>query len=135
VQIEIKTVSPESQRYATLGDWFDVEKVYLPKLERPEPHSMVVVSELGDPRYEFLVALHELVEMFLCKQRGITAGVVDQFDMNWKQEGEPGNDPASPYFREHQFASSIERQMAHELGVNWAEYENRLEEVEKGVKR
>lgn len=135
MQIEIKTVPQTAQRYVTVGDWFDVEKVYLPKLERPEPISMVVVSELGDSRYEFLIAVHEMIEMFLCKQRGISAGSVDQFDMNWKGEGEPGDDPAAPYFREHQFALAVERMVAHELGVNWAEYEKRQHEVEEGVKQ
>jgi hypothetical protein len=35
---------------------------------------------------------------------------------------EPGDDPRAPYYREHQFASGMERLMAAELGIDWQQY-------------
>ena len=65
----------------------------------------------------FLIALHELVEVMLCRQRGITQQAVDDFDMAFKGDGEPGDEPDAPYRREHQFANKIENMVAHEMGM------------------
>lgn len=74
---------------------------------------------MSDRRYEFLVAMHEVIEAFLCKTRGVTQQRVDAFDTGpGKDLDEPGDDPRAPYFHEHQFASKIEKLMAHELRVN-----------------
>jgi len=128
MNIEIQTIAPEKQRYATLGDWFHVKLCYQHPGDEPDARTVIRVSELGDERYEFLIAFHELVEMMLCKQRGISAEEVDKFDRSWQGDGEPGDDPASPYFREHQFAFMLERIMAHELEVNWVEYNRTCDE-------
>lgn len=124
---EIHTIQHGEQRYNTAGDWYDVIKMTV------VPHKTVLtvsVSDLGDERYEFLVALHELVEAFLCKQRGITVDSVDNFDISCP-DNEPGNMPDAPYHREHQFATRVERMVAEELGVDWVTYEARLDEVTK----
>jgi hypothetical protein len=67
--------------------------------------------------------------MFLCLERGIGEDMVDKFDMAFKGEGEPGDDPECPYFKEHRFATIIEQLMAHELGVDWQSYNKRLDEI------
>jgi hypothetical protein len=119
IDITITTIPQNQQRYFTAGDYFS---------EGPL-HSTIRVSDMGDARYELLVALHEFVEMFLCHERGIGEDMVDKFDFEYEGEGEPGDDPEAPYFKEHQFASIIERLMAHELGVDWQSYNKRLEEI------
>lgn len=119
IDITITTIPQEQQRYDTKGDWFSDEAW----------HVTIRVSDLGNPRYEFLIALHEVTEMFLCHDRGIGEDMVDKFDFAWKGEGEPGDDPDSPYFKEHQFATIIERLMAHELGVDWQTYNQRLNKI------
>lgn len=129
MNIQIQTIHPYKQRYVTLGDWFHVKLCDQHIGESEETRTVIRVSELGDERYEFLIAFHELVEMMLCKVRGIPAAAVDEFDQNFSGTGEPGDDPASPYFREHQFAFMLERMMAHEMGVNWREYEQVCEKV------
>ncbi len=60
---------------------------------------------------------------------GFLQEAVNDFDFNFLGEGEPGDDPDAPYFKEHQFASIIERQMAYELGVDWQAYNKRLDEL------
>ncbi len=119
IDITITTIPQDQQRYDTAGDYFSDQPL----------HVTIRVSDFGNPRYEFLVALHEITEMFLCHDRGIGEDMVDKFDFAWEGEGEPGDDPESPYFKEHQFATIIERLMAHELDVDWATYNQRLHEI------
>ena len=45
--------------------------------------------------------IHELTEMVLCIDRGVTFKAVDRFDMEFEGAGEPGDDPKAPYHREH----------------------------------
>ena len=121
LNIEIKTIPHQDQRYDTCGDWLiDGDNI------------TILVSDLGDWRLEYLVADHELREAILCRHRGISQKVVDDFDTSWKSEGEPGDDPQAPYKREHFFATSIERLTAAELDVDWAEYEGKLNALEWG---
>ena len=121
LNIEIKTIPHQDQRYDTCGDWLiDGDNI------------TILVSDLGDWRLEYLVADHELREALLCRHRGISQKVVDDFDTSWKSEGEPGDDPQAPYKREHFFATSIERLTAAELDVDWAEYEGKLNALEWG---
>jgi hypothetical protein len=74
----------------------------------------------------WLIAIHELVEQRLTEQRGISEPVIDAFDKMIDKQGgqadEAGNEPNSPYKREHRFAENIERQLAYELGIDWFEY-------------
>lgn len=93
---------------------------------------------MGNQDYEALVALHELVEVLLCKKRGITTEQVDVFDKQFEADrahgmhgpdDEPGDDPAAPYKREHFFATNIEALMSSELGVDWSEYEEKINEL------
>lgn len=122
-KIVIKTIPHNKQRYDTAGDWFNRKSLFT------EDSTRIYVSDLSNPKFEFLISLHEQIEMFLCQQRGISEDAVDKFDFSWKGDGDPGDDPAAPYFKEHQFALIMERMMAHELGVDWAAYNKRLNEL------
>lgn len=103
----IAPIPKQVMRYDTLGDWMHRGGVFTISTDDALPKD-----------HQFLVALHELVEAYLCIRNGITQQEVDAFDFNFKGEGEPGDDPACPYRREHQFAMNIERLVAHELGVD-----------------
>lgn len=118
MNIRIEFVPSKDQRYDTIGDWyFDAAG------------DLVIMVSNDDPFFpteeeQILVALHELVEVLLCRKRGITQEMVDEFDMRGpgaeycKEEGiEPGDHPEAPYRREHRFAMIIEHMMAHELGL------------------
>ncbi len=117
----IETIPHSSQRYETVGDYYDRGGI-----------TYIEVSHMGNKNYEFLVALHELIESFLCGERGISEASITQFDMQFEKdreeglhgpEEEPGDAPDSPYKREHFFATSIERLMAADLGVDWVKYD------------
>lgn len=130
-KITIKVIPHLQQRYDTCGDWyFD---------DYGNEGWVIQVSDLGDPRYSFLVAIHELIEMALCSEKGITPDAVDRFDMDYSGEfyADPGVDPKAPYHREHMAATIIERDLARKLHVSWDKYElaiNTLPDV-KGEKR
>lgn len=124
MKITLKTIPHNEQRYETVGDYFE---------ENGE--TTILCSELKDERYEFLVLIHELVESFICKQRGISEPDIMAFDIEFEKnrkegdESEPGDDINAPYRKEHFFATNIEWAVAHELGVDWAEYERTLIEL------
>lgn len=123
--ILLMTIPHRWQDYDTVGNW----------RIGTDGSILILASELGNEDYEFLILLHELIETFLCKRRGITAEAVDAFDMRFERDrsegnvDEPGDNPAAPYYSEHQFASIIERFMAHELGVDWDEYDHAVSKL------
>jgi len=124
MNITIKTIPHKDQRYKTVGDWFFTENGDLE----------IRVSDMGNPDYEFLVGLHELVEVYLCKKRGITDEVVSAFDKKFEEmraaypdiigDDEPGFSPRAPYIKEHGFATNVEMGTARELGVDIEAYNN-----------
>lgn len=120
--IHIRTIPHHLQRYPTVGDYYT----------HPNGVRQLQVSAMGNPDYEFLVALHELIESHLVQKRGIPDSAIDEFDMWYERtrtpgdQTEPGDDPGAPYRREHQFATVIERLVAHELGVDWWNYERKV---------
>jgi hypothetical protein len=122
----IKTIAHVDQRYPTVGDWQIVKSMFGDEIH-------VHVSELKTPHGHFLVAIHELIEAYLCAAAGITQEEVDAFDIeaikHLGDADEPGDQPDAPYYHQHQFASAIERLLAAELGVNWPAYEREIAEL------
>lgn len=119
MKITIETIPHKEQRYETVGDWYFEENGDL----------HIKVSQFGDWRSPALVAVHELIEVLICKHHGIDQKAVDEFDMKFKGEGEPGDDPNAPYATEHCFATGIERLLAGALGLKWKIYEEELNEL------
>jgi hypothetical protein len=123
MRVVIETLPHEEQRYPTAGDWW-VDEVGTWQIR---------VSELGNEKMEFLIGIHELVEMALCLNAGITTDEVDEFDKQYEERRsendsvwpwpEPGDDKSSPYYHQHQYATGVERQLAAELHVDWDEYD------------
>jgi hypothetical protein len=128
MRIVIETIPNADQRYPTVGDWWWT----------PEGNLEVRISDMGNWKYEFLVAYHELLEAMLCKDRGITIDEVDAFDKNFEEERErglhtideePGYAYDSPYKEEHFIAESVERIAANQLKVDWNTYEKTVMEL------
>ncbi len=126
MKIIIETVPHAEQRYPTVGDWyFDDEKVL-----------HIKVSGLNDMKQEMLVALHELIEAIICTGQGIEEQRLTDFDKQFEElrglypgiigNQEPGNMISSPYYDAHQKATSIEIQLASYLGVDWDEYDTKV---------
>lgn len=125
--IIFETIPHKSQKYDTCGDWgYDGEKgAYY-----------IRVSQMTDWRYEFLVAIHELVEMAWCWKNGVSEEEVTEFDREFEKnripgdDSEPGDDLKAPYREGHQLATMIERATALILGVNWRDYCNEVLSLE-----
>ena len=126
MKIVIETIPHERHRYPTVGDyWID-----------PDNTLQIRVSSLGNELQEVAVAIHELIEVMLCRQRGIDLQSIDEFDMEYErsrtpedQTSEPGDAIDAPYRLEHRFAENIERQFIHEAGIDWDEYNEKVENV------
>jgi hypothetical protein len=128
LKIRIETIPHDRHRYPTVGDYWD----------DPDGTLQLRVTDLGDRRLELLIALHELIECELCRQRGIAEPDIMAFDVAFEKEieagrrdddEEPGDDPRAPYHREHVYATNIERMLAYEMGVHWDDYGERLDEL------
>lgn len=125
MNINIEIIEHANQRYPTVGDWFF----------EPNGDLMIRVSRLSDWRREMLIAVHELVEVLICKHQGISQEQVDAFDKDFEahrhpdNEDEPGDDPTAPYVKEHCIATGVERLLAAELDVSWKDYENELNDL------
>jgi hypothetical protein len=121
LNICIRTQPHELQRNQQVGDWQCEEEGF--------SQDAVVVSNMPETDYEFLVGVHELLEMYLCLKRGILPFDVTKFDEEFEKNREigdtreAGDHPSAPYFREHQFSTKIEKLIAEELGVDWDAYE------------
>lgn len=120
MKIIIETIPHETHRYSTVGDWF----------YDPEGNLIIRVSQLSDWRREMLVAVHELVEVLLCKHDGVTQQEVDKFDTGFSfadhPDEEPGDSSDAPYKKQHCVATGVERILAAHFGVDWKEYEAEL---------
>jgi hypothetical protein len=128
LNIRIKTVPHHFQQYDTVGNYWRDRDGDAEVLE-------IRVSHMRDRRHEFLVALHELIEAFLCDWRRIPLERITRFDIEYeaaRAEGdplEPGASMQAPYRREHQFAERVERIVARELNVDWARYGRAVERL------
>lgn len=126
-RITIDTIPHTLQRYETVGNYFEEAGV-----------TFFEVSEMNNGDYEFLVALHEVIEYFLVKKSGIRLEDVDAFDLAFENErvngvaqGEPGDDTRAPYYFQHQVATGIERVVAALLGVDWNAYSEAVDTLSK----
>ncbi|MHB8362817.1 MAG: hypothetical protein ACYDBX_04330 [Patescibacteria group bacterium] len=118
MKIVINVVPHDRQRYKTAGDWFfDGDNLF------------IKVSDMGNEDFAFLVAIHEMVEAWLCKKLDISEEEITKFDMRFeanRKDGntdEPGDDVNSPYADEHLLATGIEKIICSALGIKWAEYD------------
>lgn len=121
----IKTIPHSAQPYPTCGDWRQDE----------DGTFLIAVSDMKNNDYHFLVAVHELVEAYLCRKAGITQQSVDEFDIAYEKQreksltldtSEPGDSRLAPYERQHNIASGIERILMAELGVKIKDYEKAI---------
>lgn len=121
-EIEVWVQDHSEQRYDTAGDYWAE-----PKIKNPLKWH-VQLSEMTDWRHEFLVLIHELIEMALTTNDNIAWEDIDTFDTGPGAESDdPGNMPEAPYHEQHVRATYIEQKIAKMLGVDWEEYNKAFE--------
>lgn len=127
---QILTRPMASMRYKTIGDWFEF---------KPVTNQTILFSiesaNTGNLDYNFLIALHELIEAYLCYKKGITTEQVDEWDNAHPDEAEPGMMQDCPYRHEHFIATTIEGTMARTLGINWDKYDKAINKTLKQYKK
>ena len=122
----LRSISPVAIRYSTCGDWEWL----------PDGSLKVTVPEFGNRPYSaFLVALHEIVEAYLCKFEGITEANVSTWDINHPELDEPGDSKQAPYHKQHAVALEVEKLVCHALGLSWEAHEEWVTEAAEAVDR
>ena len=110
MRIEIKSVDPSAIRYNTCGDWQWL----------PDGSLLVNVPDYGGQHNSaFLVAVHEMVEAWLCKKVGLEEEEVSAWDKSHLELEEPGDHPSAPYHQEHVLATAVERKVCAGLRLDW----------------
>ena len=134
MRIDIRTIAHADQRYLTSGDWFWDENYTL----------HIRVSKMSNPRYEFCLAIHELVEAMLCYYAGVSQASVDNFDTPYEEahaRGDahypcgcprqplsmPGDDIHAPYRRQHQLADLFDYGLAAIMGLDRDDYDAQVD--------
>ena len=113
-KIIILTIPHKEQRYNTVGDWKDNDDSWI-----------ITVSQTFNEKYDFLVALHEFIEMMLCYFSDITEKEATHYDLH-KDSDNPGAEKDCPYRFAHNFAEKIEKIVAKKLKVNFKQYDRDL---------
>jgi len=115
-QFIIQTIPHHWQEYSTIGNYATTD----------DGITVIFVSDMGSPDYEFLVALHELIEVKLTQKHGVAEEDITAFDKQHLDTNEPGYLKEAPYHKEHMAAETIERIVATLLGVEWNDYEEAI---------
>lgn len=129
-RVFFKKVKPIEMRYDTIRDWIiDVE-------DDASVTLILLFVDLVDPRYNYLLCQHELIEAQICRFQDVTSKEVDDFDVMFERErdpfdytNEPGDDPRAPYHMAHVTAETVERVIALRLGVVWGCYMDACKEA------
>lgn len=118
--IRIRNAPQELIRNDQCGDW----QIF-------DSHIEVSVLDTLSPDSQLAIAIHELIEAWECRKRGLTDETVCRFDQKYEAErkegkhkeyDEPGDDPLSPYREEHAAATHVERAVCAAIGLNWKEH-------------
>lgn len=113
INIKIKTIPPGNLPYNRVGDWhWEGEKLF------------ISVNDMGDERYEWLIAIHEISEAFLCKMNGVTEESIDSFDKTVNGKWTPNG----PGYKEHLISTGIESILAGVTGIIWDKYEEAIQD-------
>lgn len=113
-------------RYPTVGDYYYKEDGTL-KFE---------IADMGNPVYNRLVLIHEMIEQMLTEYKGIPEEEISKFDLEYEAnrpeddiESEPGFAPGCPYMEEHTIATAVEMLLVGKMGLSWEEYNKTVMEL------
>lgn len=108
----VKTIPHERQDYETEGNY-----------KHKNGHTKIWVSEYPDDRVNFIVFIHEAVEEYLTRYRGIKEEDITRFDIESGLD-DPGLSRKACYHKEHMFAVQIEKLLCKELKMSYKQYYN-----------
>lgn len=111
-------------RYETAGDYVQENGEWV-----------FYIARLSKRRYEACVALHEIIECYLCHWLGIKEPDIMAFDIEYEKkrpegdDSEPGFDKNAPYRIPHTIATIIEYIFSKILFVNWKKYDQDINKL------
>jgi hypothetical protein len=128
-KIQIEIIPLKKQRFPTLGDYFfDKEKTLQFK-----------ITDTGNPLFNKLILIHELIEQTLTEAKGIKEQSILKHDLEFEKliadgkvdkDAEPGEHKNSPYRQEHILAETVERLMLNHLNqLTFSEYNDKIFKV------
>jgi len=119
ISILITSKPIKRQSYSTVGDY-----TYFPV---PNGFSSEIwTTEMENIDHSWLIAIHEVIESYLCFKKGLTDEEITKFDVDNLDLIEPGKSKKAPYHKEHAIATKIEKELARILKVNWKEYDKAM---------
>lgn len=104
----------------------------------PEGPWAILTTDTGNSDYNFMILIHELVEMYLTQRMGIREERITEFDRLFEErrkrgevgpDDEPGDDVLAPYHREHQVACMIETALCYAMGIDPIDYDLALDKA------
>jgi hypothetical protein len=117
MKIIIETKPLSKMRTKTLGDWY--------RDARGNLHIDVAAGHKQGIKAEVSVAIHELIEVLLCEERGMGDEEVTAWDVSHPDTDDPGMVKGAPYRKEHIAATAVEREAVRRLGLgSFAKYNN-----------
>jgi hypothetical protein len=133
LKINIRTKPIRKFRTKDVGDYYWIISPV------PEENVLkIVIAEMENPDYEFLVALHEFIESYLLIRRKANFEEIEKWENQFLKEKEEGRRPQNavageqkdcPYRKEHTFATKVEKIVAKHLKVNWRQYDKYLDNL------
>ena len=133
-KINIEVIDHQEQNYETAGDY-----------QTDEDGTLHIRVSDTSPHTNFLVILHELIEFYLIRAKGIKEEDITNFDLRFEKMrkeypeiiglDEPGNSEKSPYNVEHLISSKIERWLGDNMEYSWEEHNSKLDKLEKLEKK
>ncbi len=127
-KIEINFIPKEHQRlecYRQDGcaDYYFEEGVKFQGEELLKGTLIINVSRSKSWRPQWLVLLHEIIELAIVLHSGISFKEIDRFDQQMTlPDNDPGSLPYAPYHKAHMTALKIEKIMARKIGIKWGSY-------------
>lgn len=128
MRILIETVPHNKNRNNQVGDYRYLEDGTL----------HITVSDMGDERFESLVALHEFIEERLTKWAGISEEDITKYDYEYECRRQNNEVPLYSengfgkdciYKKQHMVATGVEMIIASEANIDWNEYEQKINEL------
>jgi len=122
--LTIDFIRPEANRYVTHGDWYEKDG----KL-------VITSTAYGNENGSFLISLHELVEAWLCKHDGVAEEDVSAWDLCHPDAEEPAEVEGSPYRKQHDVATQVEKIVCAAMGIDWENHERWVVDAVNEVER
>ena len=131
--IFVRSIPMSWNLFSTAGNWGVGE----------DGSILVTLTETSDWRYQAIVLMHEMTEIFWCKNNAVTGEACDAFDAIWEKElnsgihrpeEEAGFDKRCPYRGGHVWGARIEHLFCWILGVKWRVYCDYWDDFFKKIK-